>query len=139
MRSNKIDVSALQEIMYLSPSGGDEVLRKVIATFLSTAKSKVASMARNYKNKNFEQLKMDVHILNSTSFRVGATELARRCSKLEWDLDHSLNLEPLASDMDSIKLDVLETIRDLELIIPTLNDCDNVNRSNKGQVDKTSP
>ena len=76
-----IDQKALDNIRSLG--SGNELLRKVLQAYLSTAPKLIEEYSRGLASGNVEQVHRAVHTLKSSSANVGAVRLSDLCKQIE--------------------------------------------------------
>jgi CheY-like chemotaxis protein len=78
-----INNAALETIRTLDPKGGNELLHRVIALYLSNAKTLLQALEQAWDSGDLNAIRSASHTLKSSSNQVGAHGLADLCREVE--------------------------------------------------------
>jgi CheY-like chemotaxis protein len=78
-----LDSEALAEIAQLSKASGRNVLRKLVADFLSDLSGRIDSIKATLDSNDMHKLAAQVHPLKSASAALGAKQFSILCAKVE--------------------------------------------------------
>jgi hypothetical protein len=99
----QLDEAALDALRALDPDGRQQVLRRVLQTYDSSARRLLGALSDACAQADWAAAERIVHTLKSSSASVGALDFARRCAALEHGLragDRSRMAGELASLRD---------------------------------------
>ena len=78
-----LNPAALENIRALSPERAPELIRQLITTYLKAADREWGRCEHGVAGQDMAEIASAVHGLRSSSYNVGAEELARRCKEVE--------------------------------------------------------
>ena len=78
-----INADTLQSIRAIDPTRGDDLLRRVIATFLASAEGQIEQMSAAFAREDALVIGKIAHAMSSAASSVGADSLAALCRALE--------------------------------------------------------
>jgi signal transduction histidine kinase/DNA-binding response OmpR family regulator len=78
-----INEDALINIRALDPNGGDALLRRIIALYLSSTDASLQSLEQAWAEGDLDAIRATTHSLKSSSDQVGALGLAKLCREIE--------------------------------------------------------
>jgi signal transduction histidine kinase/CheY-like chemotaxis protein/HPt (histidine-containing phosphotransfer) domain-containing protein len=78
-----IDDAALKAIRDLDPTGGNELLQRIITLYLSNADTLLQSLEKGWAKGDLDAIRSASHTLKSSSNQVGAHGLAELCREVE--------------------------------------------------------
>ncbi len=103
-----INNAALETIRSLDPKGGNELLHRVIALYLSNAKTLLQALEQAWDSGDLNALRSASHTLKSSSNQVGAHGLADLCREVEDEArNHRYDVSGLA--LARIKQELTDT------------------------------
>lgn len=83
MNLKKIRLDVLKELASLKRAGEKSFLREMVSIYLESSENRVQRIKERYKQKDFESIGKEAHALKSSSYRIGAYDLAASCQDLE--------------------------------------------------------
>ena len=78
-----IDATTIDTLFELDETGGPELLREVVAGFLNSADERLEQAHKALVDNATPMLRQTAHAMKSSSFNVGAKELAKHYGELE--------------------------------------------------------
>jgi len=116
MMSSKIQKTVLNELRSLQSIGEEDIIKKIVKLFLNTSKERILSLDTSLKKMDLTTLKNEAHALKSSSYRVGAYDLAKSCQNLEDTLNGFPEQKELIASILKLKKEwnaATEELRDI--------------------------
>ncbi|OON63666.1 hybrid sensor histidine kinase/response regulator [Massilia sp. KIM] len=114
-RQDPVDMAALENIRALSREGGDALVNKVVAAYISDSPRQLAALRQAIKGGDADALRRVAHSLKSASANVGASRVAALCRDLE-QIGRAGGVDgaaPLFADMERDYLSVRQSLHAL--------------------------
>jgi HPt (histidine-containing phosphotransfer) domain-containing protein len=114
-RPDPVDMAALENIRTLSRDGGDALVNKVVAAYISDSPRQLAALRQAIKGGDADTLRRVAHSLKSASANVGASRVAALCRDLE-QIGRAGAVDgaaPLFADMEREYLSVRQSLHAL--------------------------
>ncbi|MBQ5943004.1 response regulator, partial [Massilia sp. AB1] len=114
-RHDPVNLAALDNIRALSLEGGDALVQKVVAAYVTDTPRHMAALRQSLAGGDPEGLRRIAHSLKSASANIGAARLAALCRDLE-QIGRAGKVDggaPLFADMESEFLSVRESLNAL--------------------------
>ena len=103
-REPPLDLAALDKIRALSPENAELLIQQLIQAYLKGAARDLARFEQGIQAQDVATLLAAAHSLKSSSFNVGATQLAERCREIEI-LGNNASLSEIVARIEAMRLE----------------------------------
>ena len=112
----RLDPDALAKLAELDPSGANQLVRRVLGAFASSAARLMPQFDAARAGPDLSALRYVAHTLKSSSASIGALALAQTCAQIE-NMIRNADTRELAPLLDALQAQIADVLRTIDAML----------------------